>query len=251
MRSHSRSLIVVLTVVFFTSSSLLEPVHAFGTSSWRIAAFVRAIGNSSCPNNAVNLTRYPRNTYQVIDVEAPRVAATSTAVSLWLRKGHCFVEQAGSWLGEIGERGLSTHKVEGDGATPTGTYAIGPELYGISANPGVAYPYHRVICGDWWDEAPSSPQYNHFVHIACHTPPPFAGDSEALWKAVPQYDYFAVVEYNASPVVPGRGSAIFIHVSVGTPTAGCLALGTAQLLYLLGWLRPGDHPVVTFRLAES
>jgi L,D-peptidoglycan transpeptidase YkuD (ErfK/YbiS/YcfS/YnhG family) len=86
--------------------------------------------------------------------------------------------------------------------------------------------------------------YNRFVHVPCGTAPPFGGDSEALWRVVPQYNYFAVVDYNAAPIVPGRGSAIFVHETTGVPTAGCVALGTGALLTLLRWLRPVDHPMI-------
>jgi L,D-peptidoglycan transpeptidase YkuD (ErfK/YbiS/YcfS/YnhG family) len=124
-------------------------------------------------------------------------------------------------------------------------------MYGVAADPGVAYPYHRLVCGDWWDEASSSPMYNRFVHVPCGTAPPFGGDSEALWEVVPQYDYFAVIDYNAAPIVPGRGSAIFVHVSTGVPTAGCVALGPADLLETLRWLSPPDHPRIAIALATA
>jgi L,D-peptidoglycan transpeptidase YkuD (ErfK/YbiS/YcfS/YnhG family) len=124
-------------------------------------------------------------------------------------------------------------------------------IYGISPNPGVAYRYHQIVCGDWWDEAPSSVMYNRFVHVPCGTAPPFGGDSEALWRVVPQYDYFAVIDYNNSPIVPGRGSAIFIHETVGSPTSGCVALRTAALLALLRWLRPPQHPRVVISVEPS
>ena len=75
--------------------------------------------------------------------------------------------------------------------------------------------FHRLVCGDWWDEDPESPTYNTFRHVACGARPAFGGGSEALWTISPQYRYFAVIEYNASPVTPGRGSAIFLHVAVG------------------------------------
>ena len=57
----------------------------------------------------------------------------------------------------------------------------------------------------------------------------------------PQYRYFAVIDYNAHPVVPGRGSAIFLHVAVGS-TAGCVSLPEPRLLRLLRWLRPAARP---------
>jgi L,D-peptidoglycan transpeptidase YkuD (ErfK/YbiS/YcfS/YnhG family) len=103
----------------------------------------------------------------------------------------------------------------------------------------VAFGYHRLACGDWWDEDPRSPSYNRFVHVACGARPAFGGGSEALWRITPQYRYFAVIDYNARPPVAGRGSAIFLHVSAGSRTAGCVSLPEPRLLRVLRWLRPG------------
>jgi L,D-peptidoglycan transpeptidase YkuD (ErfK/YbiS/YcfS/YnhG family) len=170
---------------------------------------------------------------------------------MWQRQGSCFVKVAGPWTAAVGTRGVSLQKHEGDGTTPIGTFPIGATMYGIAPNPGVAYPYHRIVCGDWWDEDPSSPSYNRFVHLSCGATPRFGGDSEALWKVVPQYDYFAVIAYNAGPIVAGKGSAIFLHITVGTPTAGCVAITATELLRLLRWLRPTLHPRVTIALAGA
>jgi L,D-peptidoglycan transpeptidase YkuD (ErfK/YbiS/YcfS/YnhG family) len=117
-------------------------------------------------------------------------------------------------------------------------------MYGVSPNPGVAYAYHRLVCGDWWDEQPTSPLYNHFVHVPCGTSPPFGGGSEALWRTVPSYDYLAVIDYNRHPVVPGRGSAIFLHVSDGNATTGCVSVPVLELLRVLRALKPSLHPLI-------
>ena len=42
------------------------------------------------------------------------------------------------------------------------------KIYGNEPDPGgLRYRYHRLVCGDWWDEDPYSPRYNHFVHVPC------------------------------------------------------------------------------------
>ncbi|MGI9004810.1 MAG: hypothetical protein ACR2FU_01165 [Streptosporangiaceae bacterium] len=58
---------------------------------------------------------------------------------------------------------------------------------------------------------------------------------------VPAYDYAAVIAYNTGRV-PGRGSAIFLHVGTGTATAGCVSLPRSRLLKVLRWLRPAARP---------
>jgi L,D-peptidoglycan transpeptidase YkuD (ErfK/YbiS/YcfS/YnhG family) len=195
-------------------------------------AALLAAGALLCPG--------PTATQQLVTVQA-RPHATSGVLALWRRSGRCFRRVAGPWRATLGAAGLSAHKREGDGATPVGTYRFGATMYGTEPDPGVAFTYHRLTCGDWWDEDPRSPSYNRFVHVACGARPAFGGGSEALWRITPQYRYFAVIEYNAHPAVAGRGSAIFLHVSAGSRTAGCVSLPEARLLRLLRWLRPGSE----------
>jgi L,D-peptidoglycan transpeptidase YkuD (ErfK/YbiS/YcfS/YnhG family) len=189
----------------------------------------------------------PAQAQQLVTVHA-RAGATVAALELWQRRGTCFRRVAGPWTAELGPAGLSAHKREGDGATPTGTYPFGATVYGIAADPGVAFAYHRLVCGAWWAEDPASSTYNAFRHVACGAVPRFRGGSEALWRISPQYRYFAVIEYNAHPVVPGRGSAIFLHVSTGHPTAGCVSLPEGELLRVLRWLRPQAKPAIVMQL---
>jgi L,D-peptidoglycan transpeptidase YkuD (ErfK/YbiS/YcfS/YnhG family) len=179
---------------------------------------------------------------QLVTVQAP-LHATSATLSVWTRSGSCWRRVSGPWTARLGRTGLSAHKREGDGSTPVGTYRFGSVVYGIAPNPGVRFAYHRLVCGDWWDEDPASPAYNTFRHVACGVKPPFGGGSEALWTITPQYSYFAVIDYNVHPVVAGRGSAIFLHVAVGA-TAGCVSLPEARLVRLLRWLRPSARPLI-------
>lgn len=172
---------------------------------------------------------------QLVTVHAAARSTTAT-LQLWERSGRCWRLAAGPWAARVGRTGLSARKREGDGATPTGTYRLGTLVYGLAPNPGVER-YRRLRCGDWWDSDPGSPTYNRFRHVACGTRPGFRG--EALWRISPQYRHFAVIEYNVRPTVPGRGSAIFLHVSAGRPTAGCVALPEPQLVRLLRRLREG------------
>ena len=88
------------------------------------------------------------------------------------------------------------------------------------------FRYHRLTCGDWWDEDPGSPTYNEFRHVACGTRPAFGGGSEALWRATVAYRLFAVLEYNTARI-PGRGSAMFLHVDNG-PRDERLRLASAR-----------------------
>jgi L,D-peptidoglycan transpeptidase YkuD (ErfK/YbiS/YcfS/YnhG family) len=186
----------------------------------------------------------PSNTDQLIMVVAPSMHSQSTSLELFVRQGVCFRLADGPYPTLLGRNGLSTHHLEGDNTTPIGLFGIQSTMYGVLPNPGVAYPYHQLVCGDWWDEQSSSALYNHFVHVACGATPNFGGGSEALWRTVPSYDYLAVIAYNRHPIIPGRGSAIFLHVSDGQPTAGCVSIPASDLLRVLRALRPGLHPLI-------
>ena len=56
------------------------------------------------------------------------------------------------------------------------------------------------------------------------------------------YPYLAVVEYNMRPVVPGKGSGIFLH---GRPAATIGCLSHAETTFGRAALAPpGDAPVI-------
>ena len=183
----------------------------------------------------------PAGSQQLVTVVAASTGSTHAVVRLWERRGRCWTPVAGPWAARVGRNGLSARHREGDGTTPTGTYGFGPVVYGLDPDPGVRYAYHRLVCGDWWDEDPASPTYDTFRHVPCGARPGFGGRSEALWRATVAYRRFAVVDYNPS-AVPGRGSAIFVHVDTGRGTNGCVSLPAAELDVLLRWLRPGAAP---------
>jgi L,D-peptidoglycan transpeptidase YkuD (ErfK/YbiS/YcfS/YnhG family) len=201
----------------------------------RLASSCNAIAGSIATSSTTD---------QLITVIAPSLHSSVASLDVFERVGTCFRLIDGPYGANVGGNGLSTDHHEGDDTTPIGLFAIQSTMYGVDANPGVAYRYHQLVCGDWWDEQSSSALYNHFVHVRCGTSPNFGGDSEPLWEVTPQYDYFAVIEYNRQPVVAGRGSAIFLHVSIGAPTTGCVAIPRVDLLRVLRFLRPSQHPMI-------
>ena len=142
---------------------------------------------------------------QQIRVAAPSASSTIASVSLY----ECGRRVTGPWRARVGYNGLSAHHREGDGTTPTGTYRLGPVVYGLDPDPGLAFRYHRLACGDWWDEDSGSATYNSFRHVRCGAGPPFGGDSEALWRVTVAYRLFAFIEYNVAtyPFAGERGEA--------------------------------------------
>jgi L,D-peptidoglycan transpeptidase YkuD (ErfK/YbiS/YcfS/YnhG family) len=52
------------------------------------------------------------------------------------------------------------------------------------------------------------------------------------------------------PVVPGRGSGIFLHAQTGSPTNGCISLRRKDLVHVLRWLSPAAAPQIAITVAR-
>lgn len=131
----------------------------------------------------------------------------------------------------IGERGIATHKEEGDRFTPAGILALRRVLFRADrlAAPDCAVPTEPIGRDEAWCDDPGHPDYNRMIRL------PHSARHETLWRDDGLYDMLGVLGWNDSPVVPGRGSAIFIHIARRDyrPTAGCIALALPDLIAVL------------------
>ena len=138
----------------------------------------------------------------------------------------------------VGRGGIGTKGGEGDGVTPRGVHRLEAVLHRPDR---LALAFGAAIgpCAGWSDD-PTDPAYNRPVR----RPHPFS--HEALRRPDRQYDLLAVTDWNRAPVLPGRGSAIFLHVwrAPRRPTAGCIAFRCADLAWLLARWTPRSRVVV-------
>jgi L,D-peptidoglycan transpeptidase YkuD (ErfK/YbiS/YcfS/YnhG family) len=195
-----------------------------------------ATASTPPPNLASRLRTLPAGTRQVVIVHSTGYASTYATLETFEKVGGVWRRTYPAMPARIGQDGFTDHAAEGYPATPTGVYGFGATMYGVSADPGVRYGYHVLVEGDYWDENSNSPTYNTFVHGS----DPGAA-SEALWQSPTAYSHFAFITYNV-PAVPGKGSAIFLHQSLGKATAGCVALTGTDLVRVLTWLDPAATP---------
>jgi L,D-peptidoglycan transpeptidase YkuD (ErfK/YbiS/YcfS/YnhG family) len=178
-----------------------------------------------------------RTSSQLVTVTAASYGATQAELTAYRRVDGHWRRVYGPWIAWIGRNGMASPgaKREGDGRTPSGTFGFG-FFFGVDPNPGVRFSYRRIDAFDVWDDDPSSPLYNEWVD-----------DRYADAGAAPEpmdvsaYDYGAVIAYNTART-PGLGSAIFLHINIGTPTAGCVTLPVGELLKILRWLNPAASP---------
>jgi L,D-peptidoglycan transpeptidase YkuD (ErfK/YbiS/YcfS/YnhG family) len=175
---------------------------------------------------------------QLIVVSASSYHTTVATLTVYDLQGGLAHVAFGPWPARLGYNGFARpgRKREGDGRTPSGDYGLG-FMFGVQPNPGVIFPYRRVHRDDVWDDDPSSRLYNEWVDDRTANP----GVSPEPMYNTPAYDYGVVINYNTARV-PGRGSAVFLHVDAGGPTAGCVSLPKRDVVALLRWLSPADSP---------
>lgn len=129
-------------------------------------------------------------------------------------------------------------KREGDGASPIGAWPVRRVYYRPDKGPApeTGVPVVALRPQDGWCDDPAEPDYNRMVAL------PFPGSHERLWRADPVYDLVVELGYNDDPVVPGRGSAIFLHIAREgyPPTEGCVALAEVDLRDVLKRLGGGS-----------
>ncbi len=174
---------------------------------------------------------------QVVTVDAPTPWSTTATVQAWNRSGDGWVAVTQPIPAMVGSQGIGQAS-EGTSRTPAGAYPL-TQSFGRQPNPGTRLPYFQTGWWDWWNENSGSPGYN--THMVQPYSP--GGNSENLYGAGPVYDYAANIDYNTAGV-PGAGSAFFLHVTNGQPTDGCVAIPAVDLVNIMRWLDPGQHPAV-------
>lgn len=138
----------------------------------------------------------------------------------------------------LGRTGVIVDKQEGDGATPVGRWPLRAVLYRPDrvVRPDTALPVRALDPDDGWCDDPGHADYNRPTRL------PHPASCEKMWRDDGLYDVVVILGHNDSPPVPGKGSAIFLHVAdpEGKPTQGCVALPLPDLLAVLAACRPGD-----------
>jgi L,D-peptidoglycan transpeptidase YkuD (ErfK/YbiS/YcfS/YnhG family) len=145
----------------------------------------------------------------------------------------------------LGCGGPVSDKREGDGGTPLGDWPLRQLHYRADRGgaPLTALPSRPIDRLDGWCDDPADLAYNRPVRR------PYPASHETLWREDGLYDLVVELGYNDNPVLPGKGSAIFLHIARPDfgPTEGCVALTEADLRRLLA--RCGSETILRVELA--
>ena len=148
----------------------------------------------------------------------------------WLTAGQLTIPVA------LGRGGIRANKREGDGGTPRGSFR--PQRLWWRADrhgrPQTFLPVRCIGAEDAWCEDPSDRHYNQPVRLGRKQ----GGDR--LKRTDHLYDFIVEIDHNIRPRVPGRGSAVFLHLARDNfgPTAGCVSMTKSAMLQLLRRLGP-------------
>jgi L,D-peptidoglycan transpeptidase YkuD (ErfK/YbiS/YcfS/YnhG family) len=134
-------------------------------------------------------------------------------------------------------------KREGDGMSPAGAWPMGRVFYRPDRRepPQTALAAVALQPDDGWCDAPGDVSYNRPVKL------PYPASAERLWRDDHVYDLIVELGYNDDPVIPGAGSAIFLHLARPdySPTQGCVGLAAEDLEALLREAKPGHTLIIS------
>ena len=131
----------------------------------------------------------------------------------------------------IGKSGVTQSKKEGDLTTPKGLFRLGLLYYRKDKIKLLKCKIKKraIKKGMGWCNDSKSKKYNQEISF------PFKYGAEKLYRKDKIYDIFINIKYNQLPIVKGKGSAIFLHLSNKKykPTSGCVAIQKKDFLKVL------------------
>ncbi len=198
---------------------------------------------------------------QLLVVTTPDWNATSGVMRRYVRP-----DPASPWRAEagpipivVGRTGLAwgagfdqlaetnePRKREGDGKSPAGVFPLGTAFGFAPADSArqVKLPWLQLAATTECVDDTTSAYYTNVLDRGSILRVDWR--SSERMREIGVYRLGAVIAYNESPPVKGRGSCVFLHIWGGpdSHTAGCTAMDAAELERLLAWLDPEAHPAV-------
>lgn len=203
---------------------------------------------------------------QVIVVTAPNARTTFGTLTAYTRHADgAWAIAYGPMTARLGFSGIiqARDRRQGTGKTPAGTFGI-VSAFGRQPNPGTSLAYRQVDRNDTWTYNPRVPSTYNMMQTANRSWAGYGRYAEHLWSYGTQYDYVAVLDYNlprgpirrgpdgirraTTPADTAKGGGIFLHVSNGKVTAGCIAIPREQMRQVLTWLDPAKRPRIVIQV---
>jgi L,D-peptidoglycan transpeptidase YkuD (ErfK/YbiS/YcfS/YnhG family) len=131
----------------------------------------------------------------------------------------------------IGKSGIANSKKEGDLATPRGVFKLGFLYYRNDRNKSLKSKLKKKVIRKnmGWCNDSKCKKYNQEIYL------PSKYGAEKLYRKDKIYDILINIKYNHSPIIKGKGSAIFLHLTniKYKPTKGCITILKKDFLKIL------------------
>ena len=134
----------------------------------------------------------------------------------------------------LGKAGIKKKEKEGDTITPKRIYKPVKVLYRSDKINIIKTNLRKIKIKKnmGWCDDPKSNLYNKQIKL------PSVYRHEKLYRRDGVYDIIIVLNYNMNPIIKGKGSAIFIHITKNyKPTHGCIALKKNDLIKILNLIK--------------
>ena len=142
----------------------------------------------------------------------------------------------------LGKSGIGKKRIEGDNITPKGTFKIIKIYYRKDRIKKINSVFKIIeIKKDMgWCDDPESKKYNQLIKL------PSKYRHEKLFRNDRIYDLMIVLNYNMSPVIKNKGSAIFIHIAKNNynKTKGCIALKKKDLIEIVSKIKRNTKVII-------
>jgi len=226
-----------------------------------IALFITALlplatisGSSAAAVTITTGTNSPTGTpehRQVITVSVKTPTSTSGVLKVWRwnAKKDRYVRVGKPMRAFVGSAGVGQAS-EYVSRTPAGVFTL-TEAFGRLRDPGTRLPYQRVDLSSWWVSDVASPHYNTYRECSPGAWCGFRQSRSEQLGAISLYSHSLVIDYNRDPIIPGAGSAFFLHESEGKATQGCVSITRDELVRILRWLKPQADPVISIGVGRS
>ena len=137
----------------------------------------------------------------------------------------------------LGKSGIKKNKKEGDKATPKGIFSFGKIYYRADRIKKIDTSLKCKVIKKYmgWCNDPRNINYNKEFDLRSKK------KGEKLFRKDHKYDALIPINYNTNPVIPHRGSVIFLHLTQNyKATAGCIALSIKDFLTLVKCIKSTD-----------
>ncbi len=206
--------------------------------------------------------------HQLIIVQARSPHSSRGTLQAWTRTADGWRPEQASTDVRLGAHGVvaAARRRQDTMTTPAGTFTI-TSAFGRLPDPGTALPYRHLTAVDAWTYDPRDASTYNLFQSAPVTWAGYGQNVEHLRAHGRQYDFVAVIDYNTppGPVVVGSdgiaraahpantaaGGGIFLHVSDGTATEGCIAVAKPVMVKLLRWMNPAEHPLIVIAASSQ